>query len=274
MNSALSYAFVDFAEDRGPRSGTTYGCISATDPGMADHPICADPACKEGAFSVLVQVLTLWIHDMPDLWHRNEGVLKLSGATRRRDRPDEKLDVAVSLDFGVRDGRRAGVEYQLGFDGLLIKNQLTLGFKLVELDKDPAKYYQQLKDAIGPASGKELLAMAKGVPYLELATQIADGLLKAFGKNANDAIWASTPMFAVSPAPGAPYLRSGVYVAYENERGDINPETLSYKDERVRHADTAEPIKRNYLVFSIALTSPEGTTDAGHPLAEEVRNAA
>jgi hypothetical protein len=251
---SLSYGYVDLQGDAGPATGKDYKVLDATDAALRDLPV--GPGCDASTelFAVTFQVLSLWIDDLPD-FGTNEVLFKLGGQTRVGENPNMRVDTAVDFNFRVRDANRASIDFELGFTNVLLKNRLVIGFQLIELDKDASVYYKRVKDAITPDTGRQLIDVLKGVPYLELATSLADGLIQAFGRNDSDQVWASNPVFAVRPAPGAPFLRTGIYVVYENPRDDLRPAELSYRDRRIRRAaGTGQGMfERNFLVFSLLI---------------------
>jgi hypothetical protein len=260
--ASLQFGFIDLAGSHAPKAGVEYSVLDAFDDEIESAPVGRGCGADDVGYLLTLQILTLWIDDLPDIGRVNEGVLKLTGRTRAVDSPEDKIDVSNSLDFRVRDNTRAGVDFNLGFTNLLIKNRLVLGFDLIELDKDASLYYQKVKDAIDPDLGKQVMDLAKSVPYLELATKLVDGLIQAFGKNANDPVWASSPMFAVRPAIGAPYLRSGIYVVYEDTPGDLPPRDLGYVNRSLVYAGTGAKIPRNNLAFAVQIEPPpSGTVD-------------
>jgi hypothetical protein len=258
---ALRIGYVDFAGNQGPDDGVAYAILDAANPRVGLQPVGVNCTADDAAFQATVQVLTLWVADLPDVgfgpWKTNEGLLKLSGRTRRSDKPDEKLDLAATIDFAVRDRRSSGIDFELGFIDVLFKNRLIVGLELIELDKDARQYYRKIKEAVGPAAGNELTSIAKGVPYLQLATKIADGLMDAFGNNDPDRAWHANPAFAVKPLPGAPFLRTGAYVVYEDPRHDLQPGDLAYLDQAVCHEASGKQIDRNYLMFAVGISRPE-----------------
>ena len=179
--------------------------------------------------------------------------MKLSGRTRRADQPDEKLDLAATLSLNVRDERRAAVDFELGFANVMFKNRLILGIELTELDRGARQYYERIREAVGAEAGNQILDVLKPVPYLELATKVADGLIKAFGNASPDKVWSSNPVFAVDPLPGAPYLRTGIYVAFEDPRGNLSPSALSYTDQQIIATASGQRLERNHLVFTVGV---------------------
>ncbi|MBM2614995.1 hypothetical protein JIG36_05410 [Actinoplanes sp. LDG1-06] len=260
---SLSFGYVKLDNNVGPNTGHDYPVLDATDASLSGLPI--GPGCDAttGLYAVTFQVLSLWIEDLPD-FGSNEVLFKLSGQTRAGEDPNLRVDTAVDFNFRVPDRNRASIDFALGFTNVLLRNRLVIGLQLIELDKDASAYYKKVKDAISPETGRQLIDVLKGVPYLELATSVADGLIEAFGKNDSDQVWSSNPVFAVRPAPGAPFLRTGIYVAYENPCDDLPPAALTYRDRRVRLADSAEQaeFKRNFLVFSLMIEPAPASVSA------------
>jgi hypothetical protein len=253
-DKALSYGFVDLGGKDFRSTAEGRPVLDATDGRIGELPVGPSITDAIPLYAATMQVLELWIEDLPNApFIKNKGVLRLAGRTRADADPNMHIDAAVDLDFTVNDRRRASVAFEMGFANLMFRNRLDLGFELIELDSDPKDKYQQIKNSIDTESGRQLLDVLNGVPYVQLATRIADGLIQAFGKNESDLVFDGDPVFAIHPAPGAPFLRSGIYIAYENAEDDLPPTQLWYRDRRVERAGEDKRLDRNYLVFSMLI---------------------
>jgi len=251
---SLSYGYVNLEGKPAPTTNQDYSVVDTTDGMLSQLPVGPDCDTSTGLYAATLQILSLWIEDLPDIVPPNEGLLKLAGRTRTGEDPNIHEGMAVDFNFNVRDRSSAPIGFALGFTNLLLKNRLSLGLQLLELDKNASEYYKRVKDAISPETGRQLIDVLKGVPYLELATSVADGLIRAFGNNESDVVWSSNPVFAVIPAPGAPFLRTGIYVVYENPEDDIRPADLRYQDRWIGlRAESDMRLPRNHLVFSLLI---------------------
>jgi hypothetical protein len=254
---AMQIAFVDLGASSAPRGGMEYPLLDATDPEMEKRRVGLQSRPSHDGFLVTIQVLSLWTQNMRDWGHRNEGLLKLSGNTRDRADPSQRVEIATTIDFRGRDERLAPITFQMGFSELLIKEQLTLGLHLTELDKDASAYYATLKSSIEPTAGKAVMDLARiNIPYLELATKLADGLISTFGKNSNDTTFRYEASVAVHPQSGGPYLRSGIYAFYPDGANVLPPSRLFYRDRGLFHQGSNLPLGKNFLILSVGIKAP------------------
>ena len=96
------------------------------------------------------------------------------------------------------------------------------------------------------------LDILKGIPYLNLASHLFDGIVTTFGRNPDDHLWGELPILEIEPTPGGAFLRTGIYVLAERatKGGEsITFERLQYKDERVVHMDRRR--LSNHLIFGV-----------------------
>lgn len=250
-DKSLEIGFV-LADTLQPRDGIEYPLVAATDPDVGEREL-----PKSEMYLATVSVLRVWVDDLPDpFWSaKNEVLLKLSGRTRvaRDPQSEEKVSAAVTFDFAVRDGRAANVDYRVGFENMILRSRLHLGIELIETDQGLKDHYTKFKAALGEDNTKEILNALSPVPYLDLATRVAEGLINAFGDGRSDEVWDALPALSTEPDPGMPFLRPGIYVVYEDIEADLRPNQLSYTDRRISRIGSAEPLDRNHLILSIGL---------------------
>lgn len=183
------------------------------------------------------------------------------------DSDQSKRTAAVDFPFRVRDQRKTSLDYEVGFAGLRVNQLLSLGLQLVEIDHGFTQYKKCRDVIVGNKGG--LLEIAQGIPYVELAAKIVDGFASAFGADHSDQTWDASPALAVNPSVGAAFLRSGIYVAYENDRSDMQFQDVLFEDRRLVDARPRPPrrtswwpssrrkddqLRRNYLTLSIQVT--------------------
>ncbi|MBD0833278.1 hypothetical protein [Aestuariibaculum sediminum] len=107
--------------------------------------------------------------------------------------------------------------------------------------------------------------MLKGIPYLNLATQLFESIITTFGKNPDDHIWGEIPIMDLSPIIGSAFLRSGIYILYENKNskketiGNSHMEFLNGKI--VLKKEVSKQTLSNHLMFGIKVDNyaPQNT---------------
>jgi hypothetical protein len=256
----VSLGFVDLGGDTAPDSSKDYSLIKAASQIIGSLPM------PETEFKTLrLQLLNLYIEDLPDFTNKNEALLTLRTSTRVREDKANKEDLAFSVEFNVKDGSPApGFLQRMAFRNVLLCQFFDLGLDLVELDKNLSETYGKVAKVIED-SGLSSIDALNTVPYLKVATKLFDGLVKTFGKNADDVVWSETPALYLEPGPGGAFLRSGIYVLYETKSlhprkgsrqkgGKTMPiKKLVYRDGEIHHVDDPKFPLSNHLIFSISL---------------------
>jgi hypothetical protein len=143
------------------------------------------------------------------------------------------------------------------FRNVLFREWINLRLNLYELDTDAEVYFKKIKSVIDGVPEIKNLDVLKGIPYLNLATQLFEGLITTFGKNPDDRIWGEIPILELNPTPGGAFLRTGIYVLFEtvNSLGrSISVEHLKYKDGKLAGTDVPSQRLPNHLLFGTRVT--------------------
>lgn len=74
------------------------------------------------------------------------------------------------------------------FSDVLFIECANLGVDLYEMDKGSDEYYERIKGVIDGVLEIKELDILKGIPDLNLATKLFDGIIKTFGKNPDDQV--------------------------------------------------------------------------------------
>ncbi len=74
------------------------------------------------------------------------------------------------------------------FRNVMFADYINLKFDLFELDTNAEAYYNKIKGVFDSVPELKTLDILNGIPYLSLATKMFEGIIKTFGKNANDPI--------------------------------------------------------------------------------------
>ena len=122
------------------------------------------------------------------------------------------------------------------------------------MDSDASEYYGKIKEVIEEVPEIKNLDVLKGIPYLNLATQLFDGIITTFGKNADDHLWGELPILEVQPTPGGAFLRTGIYLLAEKLHSGkklIELSDLQYTDGGV-HRKKGKKLP-NHLLFGMSL---------------------
>lgn len=236
---ALQLGFVQLGDDVFPATGKEYPVVPAS---SADLAGLATPETPYKG--VTVKLLGFWVEDLPDSFSsKNEVFLSFVAQTRDPKTPESSSredDVVFSLDGTVRDGSfMAGALQRKVFANVVVENDFEFSLDLVEKDNDLKVQYDKVKGKLGglQSTGLDVL---EGIPYVSLATSVFEGLLSAFGKNADDPVWGECPVLSLVPGPGAAFLRSGIYVLIEKKnvaKGTVMDLTqLRYKSDELAHA--------------------------------------
>ena len=255
---AMQLGYVDLGEgDSRPEAGKAYEVVSASSKrvGLVDYP-------KSDLRRIHLDLYEFYVDDLPDfLSKKNEGMLKIQVSTKNpQDLTGSMIEAAFVTEFKAKDGSYApSFLYRGVFRNVLSQDWVTLSFELYELDSDASEYYGKIKEVIEDIPEIKNLDILKGIPYLNLATQLFDGIITTFGRNADDHLWGELPILEVQPTPGGAYLRTGIYLLAEklNSKGKwVEFGTLEYKDGQVQSKNG----KRlpNHLLFGVSLVEHGG----------------
>lgn len=250
---ALQLGYVDLGDDHPrPEAGKDYEVVSASSKRVGEVPF------PESAVRRMhLDLYEFYVQDLPDfLSSRNEGMLKIQGSTKNpQDLSGSMTDAAFVAEFSAKDGSYApGFLHRGVFRNLLIQEWVTLSFELYELDSDASEYYGKIKGVIEGVPEIQSLDILKGIPYLNLATQLFDGIIRTFGRNADDHLWGEIPILEIQPTPGGAFLRTGIYLLAEKLHSGkkiIELSDLQYKDGRV-HRKRGKKLP-NHLLFGVSL---------------------
>jgi hypothetical protein len=250
---ALQLGYVDLVEDHPrPEAGIAYEVVSASSKRVGEIPF-----PKSDFRRMHLDLYEFYVDDLPDfLSKRNEGLLKVEASTKNpQDLSGSMTDAAFVTEFAAKDGKYApSFLYRGVFRNLLFQDWVTLNFQLFEIDSDALKYYDKVKGVIENVPEIKNLDILKGLPYLNLATQLFDGIIQAFGRNADDHLWGELPILEVQPTPGGAFLRTGIYLLSEklNSSGKwVEFSDLEYRDGRV-HSKKGRKLP-NHLLFGVSL---------------------
>ena len=255
----VGLAFVDLQSDPFPESGRNYTLVDPASICVGDIPY-PDTELK----LLRVQVLSLYIEDLPDFRNRSEGLLTFAAVTRTRGDSANKEDLEYSLGFSVKNRDYApGLLQRMVFRNVLVREFFDLGIDLVELDSQFADAYKKVSTVVDE-SGLTSIDAIQSVPYIKVATRLFGGLVESFGKNIDDVVWSEMPSLQFSPGPGGAFLRTGIYVLHEQrslhqtksarqrgggKRFPLN--SILFRDGRLEHADKDAFPLPNHLIFSI-----------------------
>ena len=250
----VALGFVDLKEKEHsrPKKGEEYRIISASSEGMESLE---SPSSKWRKLDL--DVYEFFAEDLPDVrlfGKKNEGLIKINIDTKDPQNLDAESAVATFVnEFKVKDGEFApGFLYRGVFRNVIFEDWVNLNVDLYELDTDASKYYERIKSIIDGVPEIKDLNVLKGIPYLNLATKLFEGIVRVFGKNADDHVWGEIPLLEVKPLIGGAFLRSGIFILYEKGEGkkDIEVEDLAYKDGYVILKNNKKKLT-NHLIFGI-----------------------
>lgn len=255
---AIRFGFVDLEGDLHPDATKDYFVKSASDISLMSIDFPKDTTEKK----LDLTLISLFIANMPDFTKMNEGLLKIDINTRNPQNTNDKNKISSSIEFVVKDGTYApGISNRGIFRNIIFRDFVNLGLSLVEIDKNFSDAYDKVKGIVNNVEGLKTLDVLNGIPYLNLATNLIDNVVSTFGENQDDQVWLNLPLLDLEPGPGAAFLRTGIYVAYQIENEDkkisVNHSDLIYSDGKVRHKDSTSGnnLMSNCLVFSVRLRS-------------------
>jgi len=246
----VSMGFVKLNQDTKPITDKEYEIITPDDSSMADllYPTNNDIFCLD------IDILNFFIDDLPDFGKSNEGLLKIQLSTRNPQNLDNSpVDATFIAQFSGKDNSySSSFLYRGAFRNVIFRRCLNIRFDLYELDTDLNVYYDKMKSVISDIPEIKSLDILNGIPYINLATKLFDGIIKVFGKNEDDHVWGEVPILDIDPIPGSAYLRSGIYVIYEtkNSKGEsIKPSDLKYINGMLKVSKRAP----NHLLYNVRI---------------------
>lgn len=252
---SLELGFVDLKGDKRPKTNKRYPIISAGDEKLEALPIPNTPFKK-----LDIDLYSFFVDDLPDFWSKkNEGFLKVSVNTRDpHNLNGSDKDATLATNFSVKDGNYApSFLYKGVFRNIIFQDFVNLKFDLYELDSDAEQYFNKVKSVINGVPEIKNLNVLKGIPYLNLATQLFESIITTFGKNPDDHIWGEIPIMDLSPIIGSAFLRSGIYVMYENKNSkkeSLSNTHMEYLNGKIILSKNAsKKTLSNHLMFGIKI---------------------
>lgn len=235
-----------------PQRNTDYAIVSASSDEVGKLP---HPATSRQLLDV--DIYGLYSGDLPEgiFGGRNEGLLRLKTFTANpQDVSGSDAAAAYVRQFQVDDDSYApGFLLSGVFRRVLINGLANLSVDLFEMDNDASQYFTRFKSVVDKVPEMQSLDVIKGIPYLSLATNIAEAVIDVFGKNADDYIWGEMPILEIEPLIGGAFLRDGIYILIEKRRDkqDMLYEDLHFRNGQVVH-------KKGYklgahLIFALRL---------------------
>lgn len=254
--NSLQLAFMDLDTDSWQEQGKHYSIIPASSGKLRKLSV-PDSVVK----SLKVDVLAFYIDHLPDfLGGTKEGLFKVSINTLDPNSTAvSENEVTVAIDFRVKDGNyAAGFLHKGIFKNVLFTDFVNLKFDLFEVDKDVNVYYDKIKKVVDSVPEMRTLDILNGIPYLNLATKLFDGIIKTFGKNADDHIWNEMPSLEISPLLGGAFLRDGIFVIFEernSKKEKVTVEDLLLKDKELVINGKRITKLPNHLILSIGMSA-------------------
>lgn len=257
---AIDLGFVDLqakGHDR-PKKDEKYDLVTASSDSLASLPT---PLTQYKRLDL--DLYEFYSADLPDIWGANEGLVKVSVDTRDPQKIDgNPATAAFATEFAVSDGDYApSFLYRGIFRNVLFEEWVNLGFDLYEVDTDASVYYDKIKGVIDGVPEIKNLDVLKGIPYLNLATNLFDGIVRTFGKNPDDHLWGEIPLLEIDPLVGGAFLRSGIYVLFERSStsdSEVGVSSFNYLNGRLAPKDNAK--LTNHLIIGIRVRAHESAT--------------
>ncbi len=251
---ALQLGFVDLGEDPLPIQDKEYPIISASSAAMQIKPV---PSSNFKRLNL--DILCLYNDNLPDFIGGNkEGLFKISVNTRDpQNLTNADNDISIATDFVVKDQEYApGFLHKGIYRNVIFTEWINLRLDLFELDTDADVYLDKVKNVINGVPEIKNLNVLNGIPYLNVATKLFEGIVRTFGKNADDHIWGDIPILEITPTIGGAFLRSGIYVIFQsknkkNEQVGVN--NIYYKNNQLFIKQSSIKRISNHLLFTIAL---------------------
>ncbi len=249
---SVNMGFVNLNGVDKPEDGQTYDLVS-----VASSVVGGVAIPQSNQFYRMNIILNkLYIEDLPDFTKKNEALLQLQTSTRsKEDIEGVKRDVTFSTEFEVRDGDYSPTFLYRGvFRNVLFREWINLKFDLYEIDEDASVYFDKIKNVINDVPEIKDIDALKSIPYLNVATELFEGVIKTFGKNPDDHEWGEIPQLELYPGPGGAFLRRGIYVVFQEKnkaRDEIVVDNIKYKDFKVNYVSNNNIKMSNHLIFSI-----------------------
>ncbi|MDZ3831033.1 MAG: hypothetical protein U0S50_04360 [Sphingopyxis sp.] len=256
---AVKLGFVDLkskGHDR-PQPNIDYDIISA-----GSSVLDALPYPKSARQMLDIDVYALYGGDLPEglFGGRNEGLLKIQAHTADPQNIAGQEAVASFVrEFDVKDDQYApGFLFSGVFRRILIEGSANIGIDLYEMDSDASEYYGRFKSVVDKVPEIKSIDVLKGIPYLSLATNLAEAVIDVFGKNPDDHIWGELPLLEIKPLIGGAFLRDGIYIIIEAERDRkaMKFEELKYRNNSL--VGTTGVKLGAHLVFGLRLREYSG----------------
>lgn len=251
---AVKLGFVDLkskGHDR-PQANVDYAIVAA-----GSEVLESLPYPKTSRQFLDIDVYALFGGNLPEgiFGGRNEGLLKIQAHTADPQNISGQEAVASFVrEFNVKDDRYApGFMYAGVFRRILIEGSANIGIDLYEMDNSASSYYSRFKAVVDKVPEIKSIDVLKGIPYLSLASNLAEAVIDVFGKNADDHIWGELPLLEIKPLIGGAFLRDGIYVIIEAERGG---KAMNFEDLKFRNNNIIGPANVKlgaHLIFGLRL---------------------
>ena len=250
----VSLGFVYLDGDKRPKKDKPYSVVPPSSELLEDLPYPEETDYRR----LNLDLYNLYIDDLPDFTNKNEVLLKVQINTRNPQALENSpVSATFTTDFEVRDQAYAPTFlYRGAFRNVLFQEWINLRFDLYELDTDAEVYYARIKGVINSVPEIKNLNILNGIPYLNLATQLFESIIKTFGKNPDDHVWGETPILELVPTLGGAFLRSGIYILFEKENSEGIPvsfDEIAYENEKLVVKNRSRPTPSNHLIFGISL---------------------
>lgn len=250
----LQLGYVHLGDDHPrPHAGKSYPIVSASSEAVGAVPVPASPFRR-----MHLDLYEFFIDDMPDTFvaRNNEGMLKVEVSTKNpQNLNGSTFDATFVTEFQGADGSYApSFLYRGVFRNILLQDWVNVKFELYELDTDVSDYYEKITGVIDKVPELKSIDILDGIPYLNLASQLFDGIIKTFGRNPDDHLWGELPIMEVQPTPGGAFLRTGIYVLAEKWNSNnetISFEEVAYRNGSVMHRNGIQ--LSNHLVFGVSV---------------------
>jgi hypothetical protein len=245
--------YVDLGDDHPhPRAGKAYPVVSASSErvGQVDYP-------RTHLRRMHLDFYELYVGGRKDFpSDLNHGLLRLDTNTKNpQDLGGSMTDVALVTEF--RAGESSFVEGFLRrgvLRNVVLQDWVTLSVELHEIDPagfDSSSLVRGVLDAVPEIRNLDVL---KGIPYLDLANRLSQGMVSTLCDDGEDPLWGELPILEVNPTPGGAFLRTGIYLLGEKltSKGKlVDLAKLEYLDGKVVH--TKGKRLPNYLLFGVSL---------------------
>lgn len=244
--------FIDLSEDRRPKRDKTYDVIGASSAKLESLPFPEDSEFRR----LSLDLYNFYVEDLPDFTSNNEGLMKVQVNTRNpQDLSETPSDVTFVTKFKAKDKSYApSFLYRGVFRNVLFREWINLKIDLYELDTDADLYYDKIRSVIDGVPEMRNLDVLAGIPYLGVATKLFEGIIRAFGKNPDDHIWGEFPTLELVPVVGGAFLRSGIYILFEqknNKKKKVPVEAIGYKNGEAFVKKEFDIDLSNHLIFGV-----------------------